>query len=120
MQPSLRFDDTGAADRLRGLLDKAKQEKLSTEEAEELERYLGNPQPWLEWTRKREKQWFEVEPVALHIHERVSAQAAIRVAARQDVPRTLWADPEQEYREAITMMTPNCRQDRCSRTIRDG
>ena len=101
MQPSLRFDDTGAADRLRGLIDKAKQEKLIPEEAEELERYLGNPQPWLEWTGKREKQWFEVEPVALHIHERVSAQAAIRVAARQDVPRTLWADPEQEYHKAI-------------------
>ena len=101
MQPSLRFDDTGAADRLRGLLAAAKQRALIPEEAEELERYLGNPQPWLEWTGKREKQWFEVEPVALHIHERVSAQAAIRVAARQDVPRTLWADPEQEYHKAI-------------------
>ena len=44
---------------------------------------------------------FEVDPVALHIHERVSAQAAIRVAARQDVQRGLWADPEQDYHEAV-------------------
>lgn len=101
MQPAMRFDDTGAADRVHALLDEAQRRTLSAQEAEELGRYLGNPQPWLEWTGRREKLWFEVEPVALHIHERVSAQAAIRVAARQDTPRTLWADPEQEYREAI-------------------
>jgi adenine-specific DNA-methyltransferase len=31
----------------------------------------------------------------------VSAQAILRVAARQDVARTLFTDPEQEYREAV-------------------
>jgi hypothetical protein len=37
----------------------------------------------------------------LHIHERVSAQAILRVAAREDVNRSLFADPEQEYNEAV-------------------
>ena len=42
-----------------------------------------------------------VDPVALHIHERVSTQAILRVAAREDVNRSLFADPEQEYNEAV-------------------
>jgi adenine-specific DNA-methyltransferase len=37
----------------------------------------------------------------LHIHERVSTQAILRVAAREDVNRSLFADPEQEYNEAV-------------------
>lgn len=37
----------------------------------------------------------------LHIHERVSTQALLKVATRQDVTRDLFADPEQEYREAV-------------------
>jgi len=32
---------------------------------------------------------------------RVSAQAILRLAARQDVNRSLFADPEQEYNEAV-------------------
>src|SRR5207248_621118 len=48
-----------------------------------------------------EKRGFEVDPVALHIHERVSAQAILRVAARQDVERSLFADPQQQYHEAV-------------------
>ena len=39
--------------------------------------------------------------MALNIHERVSAQAIIKAAARQDVTRDLFADPQQEYREAV-------------------
>jgi len=39
--------------------------------------------------------------VALHIHERISTQAILRTAARQDVQRDLFADPQQEYREAV-------------------
>ncbi|MGE5486807.1 MAG: site-specific DNA-methyltransferase [bacterium] len=58
-------------------------------------------EPWLEWAGKREAKSFTVDPVALHIHERVSAQAILRVAARQDVMRSLFADPEQEYNEAV-------------------
>ena len=39
--------------------------------------------------------------MALHIHERLSAKAILRTAARQDVQRELFADPQQEYREAV-------------------
>lgn len=35
------------------------------------------------------------------MHERISAQAILRVAARQDVQRSLFSDPEQEYQEAV-------------------
>ncbi len=40
-------------------------------------------------------------PVALHIHERVSAQAILKVAARQDAQCDLFADPRQSYHEAV-------------------
>ncbi|MBL8999069.1 MAG: site-specific DNA-methyltransferase, partial [Gemmatimonadetes bacterium] len=50
---------------------------------------------------KREQRSFEVEPVALHIHERIAAQAIVKVAARQDVQRDLFADPQLSYREAV-------------------
>ena len=39
--------------------------------------------------------------MALHIHERLSAKAILRTAARQDVQRELFADPQQEYHEAV-------------------
>ena len=102
LPPTLRFDDAGQADRVRDLLAAARQRKLSDEEANFLDEAVRSPEPWLEWTGKREGQsWFEVDPVALHIHERVSAQAAIRIAARENVQRRLWADPELEYHEAV-------------------
>ena len=102
LPPTLRFDGTGQSDRVRELLYAARWRKLTDEESGVLEEAVRSPEPWLEWTGKREGQsWFEVEPVALHIHERVSAQAAIRVAARQNVQRGLWADPELEYHEAV-------------------
>jgi adenine-specific DNA-methyltransferase len=50
---------------------------------------------------KQEARRFEVDPVALHIHERVSAQAILKVAARRDVTRDLFADPQQEYHEVV-------------------
>ena len=55
----------------------------------------------MEWAGKREQRSFEVEPVALHIHERIAAQAILKVAARQDVQRDLFADPQLSYREAV-------------------
>ncbi|MBE9580009.1 MAG: hypothetical protein IMF18_00125 [Proteobacteria bacterium] len=60
-----------------------------------------NHEPWLEWTHKREKVSFRVDPVALHIHERISAQAIIKVAAREDVQRNLFADPQLDYHETV-------------------
>ena len=61
----------------------------------------SNHEPWLEWAGKREEKIFEVDPVALHIHERISTQAILKVAKRKDVQRSLFADPEQDYREAV-------------------
>ena len=44
--------------------------------------------------RKARGKSFSVDPVALHIHERVSTQAILKVAAREDVNRSLFADPD--------------------------
>ena len=101
LPPTLRFDDSGESDRVRELVDEATRRRLTESEAQTLADALANRQPWLEWTGKREKRWFEVDPVALHTHERVSALAAIKIAARQDAQRGLWADPEQSYHEAV-------------------
>ncbi|MCL6503530.1 MAG: site-specific DNA-methyltransferase [Pirellulales bacterium] len=99
----LRFDPTGQADRLPELLETARQRKLTEDEVRLLAEALQKHEPWLEWAGKREAErtGFGVDPVALHIHERVSPQAILRVAARQDVERSLFADPEQEYHEAV-------------------
>jgi len=101
--PELRFDTSGKADRLPELLEKAKKAPLTAEEAQVLADALRVQQPWLEWARKAEAEakGFTVDPVALHIHERISAQAILKVAARQDVERTLFSDPEQDYHEAV-------------------
>ena len=101
LPPALRFDGSGESDRLPELLEEATSRRLTEEEVRTLSNALRNREPWLEWAGKREKKYFEIDPVALHIHERVSAQAAIRIAARQDVQRDFWADPEQEYHEAV-------------------
>ena len=99
--PELRFDPSGGADELPELLAKATKEKLTEAEAWALAEALRVHEPWLEWAGKREAKSFTVDPVALHIHERVSAQAILKVAAREDVNRSLFADPEQEYNEAV-------------------
>ena len=102
LPPTLLYDDSGRADRVRELLHSARQRKLTEDEAGFLEGATRSHEPWLEWTGKREgPSWLEVDPVALHVHERVSAQAAIRIAARQNVQRGLWADPELDYHEAV-------------------
>jgi adenine-specific DNA-methyltransferase len=99
--PELRFDPTGSADELPELLAKATNQKLTPAEAWTLADALRVHEPWLEWAGKRETKSFAVDPVALHIHERVSTQAILKVAAREDVNRSLFADPEQEYNEAV-------------------
>lgn len=101
LDPTLRFDSTGHADRLPELLETARQRALSDDEARALAEALRAQEPWLEWSGKREAKGVEVDPVALHIHERISAQAILKVAARQDVTRDLFADPQQEYRQAV-------------------
>jgi adenine-specific DNA-methyltransferase len=101
LPPVLRFDQHGKPDALPELLDKARRGPLSDDEARVLAEALRIHEPWLEWTGKREKPGFAVDPVALHIHERISAQAILKVAARQDASKFLFADPEQEYHEAV-------------------
>ncbi|MCX7031120.1 MAG: DNA methyltransferase [Spirochaetes bacterium] len=104
LAPVLRFDSTGKADRIPALLEKARREPITAEEHQILAEALRNHQPWLEWTGKREaeeKGWFEVDPVALNIHERISTQAILRSARREDVQRDLFADPHEPWQEAV-------------------
>ena len=108
LPPVLRFDPTGRADRIseeiEAILRRAEKGPLSGDEVTRVREAVAHYQPWLEWAGKREqheKGWFEVDPVALHIHERVSAQAIVRTAMREDVQRSLFADPEQPYQQAV-------------------
>jgi adenine-specific DNA-methyltransferase len=101
LPPVLRFDRSGKADGLPELLETARTRPLTFEEAELLAEALRKHEPWLEWAGKQEKKSFEVDPVALHIHERISAQAILKVLAREDVQRNLFADPQLEYHKAV-------------------
>jgi adenine-specific DNA-methyltransferase len=102
LPPELRSaTDATQADKLPELLATARQRALSADEAQVLAEALRRHEPWLEWSGKREKPWFEVEPVALHMHERVSTQAILRVLAREDVERDLFADPQHDYAKAV-------------------
>jgi adenine-specific DNA-methyltransferase len=106
LDPVLRFDPTGRADKVAAVVEKAcRGEPLDAAEQEILRAVGKNwEQPWLEWANKQEEHargHFTVDPVALHIHERISAQAILRTAERQDTERTLFADPEQSYAESL-------------------
>lgn len=96
--PVLRFNE--AITRQRALLDEARRRPLTADETAELAELLEAPQPWLEWAGKKEQPDFEVDPVALHIHERVSAQAILRAVRREDIQRDLFADTTQSAKEA--------------------
>lgn len=96
--PALRFN--GRVARGRELLEKATRTNLQREEAAELAQLLESEQPWLEWAGKREQTHFEVDPVALHIHERVSAQAILNTVRREDIQRDFFAEPHLPAREA--------------------
>jgi adenine-specific DNA-methyltransferase len=78
--PTVLRSATGAteADKLPELLATARQRALSAEETKVLAEALRRHEPWLEWSGKREKPWFEVDPVALHMHERISTQATVQ------------------------------------------
>jgi adenine-specific DNA-methyltransferase len=96
--PVLRFNNGIVG--LRELLDESRRRPLTVEETERLAALLEAPQPWLEWTGKRETPDFAVEPVALHIHERVSAQAILKAVRREDIQRDLFAEGAQSAKEA--------------------
>ena len=101
LPPCLQFDENGDADQLPELLQKAQREKLSADEVQILAEALRHHSPWLEWAGKQEAKSFVVDPVALHIHERVSAKAVVKIAERENVQRELFADPQLEYLEAV-------------------
>jgi adenine-specific DNA-methyltransferase len=102
LPPVLRSaTEANETDKLPELLATARQRALTDDEARTLADALRRHEPWLEWSGKREKPWFEVEPVALHMHERVSTQAILRVLAREDVERDLFADPQHDYAKAV-------------------
>ena len=101
LPPNLRSDPNGDADKLPELLQIAQQRPLNAEEAKTLADALRHHGPWLEWAGKQETKSFTVDPVALHIHERVSAKAILKVAERQNVQRELFADPQQDYSKAV-------------------
>ncbi len=104
LPPELRFDPTGKADKLPELIAEAGRRPLSEKELKLLAEALRHHEPWLVWAGKQEQHqrgFFEVDPVALHIHERVSTQAILRVLAREDVQRDLFADPQQTYAQAV-------------------
>ncbi len=102
LPPVLRSSpDAATEDRLPELLSEATRRPLSETEAALLAKALRRHEPWLEWSGKRERPWFEVDPVALHMHERVSTQAILRVLARQDPQRDLFADPQLDYARAV-------------------
>ena len=101
LPPNLRSDPNGDADKLPELLQIAQERALNAEEAKTLADALQHHTPWLEWAGKQETKSFTVDPVALHIHERVSAKAILKVAERQNVQRELFADPQQDYSKAV-------------------
>ena len=101
LPPNLRSDPNGDADELPELLQIAQQRALSADEAKTLADALRHHNPWLEWAGKQETKSFTVDPVALHIHERVSAKAILKVAERQNVQRELFADPQQDYSKTV-------------------
>jgi adenine-specific DNA-methyltransferase len=104
LPPVLRFDPAGSADRLPELIVESGKRSLKPEEQRLLADALRQQQPWLEWATKREqheKGFLEVDPVAVHIHERVSAQAIVHAAMREEVQRSLFADPELPYQQAV-------------------
>jgi adenine-specific DNA-methyltransferase len=97
LPPILRFDPDGSADKIKELVEKAiAGEKLTEKEADALRAIAANfEQPWQEWSAKKEQadsRFFDVDPVALHIHERISTEAIIRTAKREDVQKSLFAE----------------------------
>ncbi len=102
--PTLLFDPTGKADELTEplakLMAEAQQRPLTAEEVATLTEAL-HAKPWLEWAGKREQPSFVVDAPAIHLHERVSSRALMRVAARKDVQRSLFGESDLSYSQSV-------------------
>ena len=102
LAPTLRFDGTGHADDISELIEAAGNGN-ELKEINRLQQAFRNHEPWLEWAVKREQQWCVADPVALHIHERISTQTILKVARREDIQRDFFADPGHEYSESFIL-----------------
>ena len=102
LPPALRSSpEARDADLLPDIVREAQKRPLNDDEAQILAEALRRHEPWLEWAGKRERPWFEIDPVALHMHERVSTEAMLRAVRRKDVQRSLFGDPELDYAKAV-------------------
>ena len=110
--PMLRYDETGRsdamADRMAALLAKAQAPptsegvgSLTPEETALLADALRQGQPWLEWAGKREQPAFVVDAPAIHLHERISSRALLRIAARKDIQRSLFGESDLSYTQSV-------------------
>lgn len=99
--PTLRFDDSKSSDVIFEIIAKSARETLNDKERQVLTNALSQHEPWLEWAGKREQHVLEVDPVALHEHERLSTEAILNVAKRKDVSRDLFGGPDLDYHQAV-------------------
>src|SRR5712692_6687655 len=63
--------------------------------------YDPHVDPQLTWAGRAERLSFDVENVALHIHERISTAAIIRAVQRESIQRELFADPQLPLSQLI-------------------
>jgi len=96
--PTLRFDEN---DELQLLLEKAARVGLTAPEGAQLAALVAVPLPQLSWAQKSARSRVEVEPVALHIHERLSTQAILACARRESPQKSLFAEEEWDYESGL-------------------
>jgi adenine-specific DNA-methyltransferase len=92
-----RHEDTRKNNPPAGLID------LDKPPAKPVQTYSYDPHldPQLIWSGKAEHTSFDVDTVSLHIHERISAQAILRAAKREEAQRSLFAETELPDSKAI-------------------
>lgn len=106
IDPATTDRNLAATEAAIALLGNAASRPLTKDEIAQVQQTLrglaAEQKPQLRWAGKDEAgPTVTVDPVALHLHERVSAQAILATAARKDVERSLFADPELPYHEAV-------------------
>lgn len=73
LDPALRTAASGRAHALPARLENTTREELTAEEAALLAEVLRRHELWLEWAGKRETPNFRLDPLALHVNQRVRA-----------------------------------------------
>lgn len=104
LSPQVRIDPTAESDRYEKLVEASATRPLTPTEVQTLRDGLKQHHPWLEWAGKREAETtdgFSVDPVVLHVHERVSPEAVVRSAMRKDIQRDLFGDTELSYQDSV-------------------